>query len=120
MTMSPKFVVEHRSALNGTEINVLGLVVNFISTASAFPRFGEMPCASSTVTLSDTLDPARDKHYDVDIYPNSGAPGTVMVNEVPPPGGYEKIYQVGSTVDVTALDVRGSKTELSLKQRESE
>lgn len=59
-----KFVLEHRSALNGQMMTVHGVVV---STYQADPACvpGPKPCALTDITIADTPDAGRNKAYDV-------------------------------------------------------
>ena len=64
--MSVKFVVEHRSALNGKSITVRGVVVATVLGEKACPPDRGM-CAEPSIYLADTTDGSRNNLYDLRV-----------------------------------------------------
>jgi hypothetical protein len=103
--VSPRFVVEHRSALNGRSIAVRGIVVSTpaqTQTASGsgvtpMPGFNPQP----RVVVAESLAQDRDRRYDL----------TVLL-----PGDHQG-YPVGASVDVKGL-VDGNHQAVVLMWRE--
>jgi hypothetical protein len=83
--VSVKFLVDHRSALNGKTITVRGVVVSTLLGEKACPPDRGM-CAQSSVFLADTMSSSRDKAYDLKI----------LVKE----GEMESNYPIGTTVNI--------------------
>lgn len=100
-----RWVVEHRSALNGRTISVRGVVVQLVEN----PKCAEgSPCVGMYVQpgimLADTADPARDQRYDLRVSLNTEPAG----------------YVIGSTVIVTG-EVAGSRIlDVTLRSTETE
>ena len=82
---SVKFVVEHRTALNGQQLTVHGIVVEIIYAAACVNKAA---CMQSGVKIADTPDATRDKAYDT------------LVNLAP---GEKTIYAPGQLVDIPAV-----------------
>lgn len=83
--VSVKFVVEHRSALNGKSIKVRGVIVGTLLGEKACPPDRGM-CAQPNIFLADTTAESRNKLYDL----------RVLVSEEE----QEKNYLVGSTIEI--------------------
>lgn len=66
--LSVKFVIEHRSALNGKAIEVQGVVVRTLLGEKACPQTGLAGlCAKPSLYLADTPEEERDKLYDLRV-----------------------------------------------------
>ena len=91
--VSVKFVVEHRSALNGKTITIRGVVVGTLLGEKACPPDRGM-CAQPSIFLADTTGESRNKLYDL----------RMLVSEEE----QESNYLVGKTVVVQVV-VDGSK-----------
>lgn len=92
-SVSVKFIVEHRSALNSKSIKVRGIIVGTLLGERACPPDRGM-CAQPSIFLADTTEESRNKLYDL----------RVLVNEE----GQEKNYPVGKTIEIQIV-VNGSK-----------
>ena len=90
---SIKFVVEHRSALNGKTILIHGMIVSTLLGEKACPPDRGM-CAQPSVFLADITDKNRNPLYDLRI----------LVGEEE----QEKNYPIGKTIDLQ-VTVDGSK-----------
>lgn len=66
-TLSIKFLVEHRTALNGKTVTIQGFVVYALLGEDACPGGGIGACAQPRIFLADTTDQGRNKDYDVMI-----------------------------------------------------
>jgi hypothetical protein len=105
VTVSPRFVIEHRSALNGHSVQVRGIVVTTPGQArtpagsGVTPMPGFNPQPRVVVAESDAED--RDRRYDL----------TVLL-----PGDHGG-YPVGARVDVKGL-VDGNRHAVVLMWRE--
>lgn len=64
--LSVKFVVEHRSALNGKTISIRGIVVATLLGEKACPPDRGM-CAQPSIFLADTTDKNRNPLYDLQV-----------------------------------------------------
>lgn len=81
---SVKFIVEHRSALNGQHLTVHGVIVDtYLSDKACIP--GKTQCTQTSVTIADSTDPARNKTYDLTV--------DVSLGDKTP-------YAVGQTMDL--------------------
>ena len=67
--VSPAFLVEHRTALDGKTVRVRGVVVGFVGGDSEAGGAQPQP----RLTLADTADPGRDRNYDVPVLLGEGA-----------------------------------------------
>ena len=94
--ISVKYLVEHRSALDGKTITVRGIVVGILSKEAACPP-GRGACGAPMIFLTDTTSEGRDKYLDLPI----------IVSEV------EKGYTISANVEVRVI-VYGSKTGVTL------
>lgn len=92
-SVSIKFVVEHRTALNNRSVTVVGKVVNTLLGEKACPPDRGM-CAQPSVFLADSTDSNRNPHYDLKI----------IVNE----SEQEKNYPIGKSIEIP-ITVEGSK-----------
>lgn len=99
-SVSVKFVIEHRSALNDKSIKVRGVVVETLLGEKACPPDRGM-CAQPRIFLADTAGEDRDKLYDL----------TVIVNEEE----QERNYPIGKTIE-TQGTVDGSKTAVVVRK----
>ena len=90
---SIKFVVEHRSALNGKTILIHGAIVSTLLGEKACPPDRGM-CAQPSIFLADTTDKNRNPLYDLRI----------LVGEEE----QEKSYPIGNALDLQ-VTVDGSK-----------
>lgn len=97
-SISVKYLVEHRSALNNKTITVRGLVVGILSAEAACPP-DRGACGQPMIFLADSAKADRDKYLDL----------AVTVSEK------EKSYLIGQTVEVKVL-VSGSYTGLHLSK----
>jgi hypothetical protein len=72
--VSPRFVVEHRSALNGKTITLRGVVVQAIFPGTGNATSGEQSMANPQprVFVADNLRKRRDKNYDVMVLLREG------------------------------------------------
>ncbi len=101
-SVSVKFVVEHRSALDGKTVQVRGVVVGTLLGEKACPSSGMSGmCAMPRIYLSDTSAENRDKAYDL----------TVLVTE----DGQEGDYSVGKIIEVQGI-VAGSKSGVVIRK----
>lgn len=91
-----KYLVEHRSALDGKTITVRGVVVGILSQEAACPP-GRGACGAPMIFLADSTKTDRDKYLDL---------GVVVSEE-------ERGYTVGKNAEVMVV-VSGSKTALNL------
>jgi|GEM_PF-3880129 len=92
-SVSVKFVVEHRSALNGKSIKIRGMIAGTLLGEKACPPDRGM-CAQPSIYLADTTAESRNKLYDL----------RVLVNEAE----QEKNYPVGKTIEIQVV-IDGSK-----------
>lgn len=99
-SVSAKFVVEHRSALNGKLIKVHGVVVGTLLGEKACPPDRGM-CAQPRIFLADTTGGNRNKLYDL----------MVIVNKEE----QEKDYPIGKTIE-TQGTVDGSKVAVVVRK----
>ncbi len=83
--VTPRFVMEHRSALNEKKVTVRGTVVYVLLGDKACPPDRGM-CAQPRVTLADSGDAARDAGYDL----------TVLL-----PEGDTAVYEIGQVAELT-------------------
>lgn len=90
---SVKFVVEHRSALNGKTILIRGIIVGTLLGEKACPPDRGM-CAQPSIYLADTIEKNRNTLYDL----------RTLVGEEE----QEKSYPIGKTIDLQ-VTVDGSK-----------
>lgn len=67
MPVSPKYVVEHRTALNGKTIRIQGVIVSALLGEAACPQ-GRGICAKPRIILAETLEANRDKNYDIIVF----------------------------------------------------
>jgi len=79
-TVSPRFVVEHRSALNGRLVTVRGMVVSAVAPDTIPPRQGGVipnPAQNPQprIRLADADDRDRDVRYDLTVLLPEGHPG---------------------------------------------
>ena len=95
--MSVKFLVEHRTALNGKTVTVQGFVVATILGKAACPGGGIGACSQPRVFLADTTSEARDKNYDT----------VVLVSET------EETYATGQSATIKCI-VASSKASVYL------
>jgi hypothetical protein len=73
--VTPRFVIQHRSALDGKKITVQGLVVSSLTGEAACPP-GRGMCAQPSVTLSDgAAGIAPDSAYDLVVLLPEGHAG---------------------------------------------
>ncbi|TAL33492.1 MAG: hypothetical protein EPN97_09420 [Alphaproteobacteria bacterium] len=63
---SVKFVMEHRSSLDGQHVTVHGIVTYALPPAKACPP-GQGACAQPRIIIADTADSSRNKAYDLTI-----------------------------------------------------
>ena len=82
--VSVKFLVEHRTALNGKTVTVRGFVVSALLGKAACPGPPIMACGQPSIRLADIIGETRDKNYDI----------RVRVSEA------EKDYSVGQVAEV--------------------
>jgi hypothetical protein len=105
MPVSPQFVINHRSALNGTLIEVKGIVVDIPKTTGTSPRQSNLPIANANpqprIILADSNRKSRDRNYDL----------TVLIGEG------KVSYALGDTVKVTGI-VEASKTAVYLRSNQ--
>ena len=104
--MSVKFLVEHRTALNGKTVTVRGFVV------SSFPekvicRNDEMiPCPlTPSISLADTIDNERNRDYDVGMILKEREAGYSIGQEDSNNTSFlwkGKTYSIGEAVVVTS------------------
>jgi hypothetical protein len=86
--VSPRFVIQHRSALDGKKIAVRGLVVSSLTGEAACPP-GRGMCAQPRVTLSDGEDGvAPDPTFDLVVLLPEGDTG---------------VYERGQEVELTGI-----------------
>ncbi len=100
--MNIKFIVEHRSALNGETVTVRGFIVDVMTQEEACPSGPPYVgfCGQPGIFLADTMDENRDKYLDI----------RVLLNED------DETYSeddIGEFVEVKVV-VAGSKTSLDL------
>ena len=99
-SISVKYLVEHRSALNEKVVVVRGVVVSTLLGEKACPRdiggFGVLMCAQPRIFLADIMNENRDPLYDL----------MVIVGEE------EKDYKIGETITIKVL-VYGDKTSVN-------
>ncbi len=88
-----KYVVEHRSALNGSMVKVSGYVISTLLGEKACPP-GRGMCTQPSVFLADSTEDTRDPLYDL----------RVLVNDKE----QERDYQIGNQVVIPVI-VDGSK-----------
>jgi hypothetical protein len=89
--MTVQFLIEHRSALNGKEVSVHGIVVGALLGEAACPP-DRGACAQPRLTLADTSVPYRDTGYDL----------TILL-----PGNDTTSYSIGQILDLSGI-VSGS------------
>lgn len=94
-----KFLIEHRSALDGKTVKVRGVVVGTLLGEAACPSRGM--CANPRIYLSDMSAENRDKAYDL----------TVLVNE----GEQKGAYPVGIFREIQGI-VAGSKSGVVIRK----
>lgn len=89
-----KYLIDHRSALNGKTVTVKGLVVaNWADARNCpSPDLVELLCPQPFIFLADSTDPNRDPYYDL----------RVRLNEE------DKGYAIGKNVTIKGI-VEGSK-----------
>ena len=92
--ISPRFVIEHRSALNGRLVTVRGMVVGTVAPDTGSPRTGGVTPSPSQhpqprIRLADADDRDRDVLYDLTVLLPEGHEGY--------PGG--QLVTVSGTVD---------------------
>jgi hypothetical protein len=63
---SVKFVMEHRTALDGQRVTVHGIIVYALPPAKACPP-GQGACAQPRIIIADTAEASRNKAYDLTI-----------------------------------------------------
>ena len=63
---SVKFVMEHRSSLDGQRVTVHGVIVYALPPAKACPP-GQGACAQPRIIIADKADASRNKAYDLTI-----------------------------------------------------
>lgn len=97
-SVSPRYVIEHRSALDGKEVDVSGKVVSALIGDDACPP-DRGACAQSRIQVAESEDEGRDKMYDLVIFVAQNAD-----------------YAVGERVEIIGT-VTGSKTAVSLRDR---
>jgi hypothetical protein len=97
--ISVRYLVEHRSALNGQVVQVRGVVLATLLGEKACPP-GMGMCAQPSLFLADTSAADRDKNYDV----------RVLVSEQE----QESDYPVGGTVEIPGV-VLGDKSTVVLQ-----
>ncbi|MGB9179722.1 MAG: hypothetical protein WCB68_10805 [Pyrinomonadaceae bacterium] len=103
MPISVKFLIEHRTALNGRVVQVRGIVVATSEQTPANPSSGAIPMANANpqprLFLADTSQKDRDKDYDLVVLLREG----------------EDHYQAGETVEIKGV-VEASKTAVYLRK----
>ncbi|MBI4053808.1 MAG: hypothetical protein HY397_00585 [Candidatus Doudnabacteria bacterium] len=92
--MSIKYLIDHRSALDGKTVMVKGFVVGNWADARNCPNpdLVELLCPQPFVFLSDSTDTNRHPYYDLQVRLNESDPG----------------YLIGQTVTIRGV-VEGSK-----------
>jgi hypothetical protein len=105
--ISPRFLAEHRSALNGQVVDLQGVVV-FAPVGDAACPDGSTSCAEPSIILAETPEPGRDHTYDVAVLVR---PSDVPVRTRPE----ETQYSVGDQVQVRGL-VQASKVAVSVRK----
>jgi len=95
--VSLRFLVEHRSALNTTVIQLRGVVV-YALLGRAACMLDSTDCGEPRVFLAETTDPTRDRNYDVIVLVRPTDTG----------------YRVGETVQVRGT-VSSSKVAVGLR-----
>jgi hypothetical protein len=105
--ISPRFLAEHRSALNGRVVELQGVVVFALVSDAACPH-GSTHCAEPRIILAETPDPGRDHNYDVMVLVR---PSDVPVRTRPE----DTQYQVGDQVQVRGM-VQSSKVTVLLRK----
>lgn len=63
---SVKFVMEHRSSLDGQHVTVHGIIVYALPPAKACPP-GQGACAQPRIIIADTAESSRNKAYDLTV-----------------------------------------------------
>ncbi|MCI0396457.1 MAG: hypothetical protein L0332_00555 [Chloroflexi bacterium] len=97
--VSVTYVIEHRTALDGQEVVVRGIVVATLLGEKACPSDMGM-CAPPSLFLSDSAAPDRNPYYDLHVV----VAESEVEEEYPPGAEIEiRILVSGSNVAVTAL-----------------
>lgn len=96
---SVKFVVEHRSALNGQHLTVHGVIVDtYLRDKACIP--GKTQCGQTSVTVADSSDGGRNKTYDLTV-------DLPLADKTP--------YAVGQALDLR-VGVSGDRDAVSLRK----
>jgi hypothetical protein len=103
---SVEFVIEHRSALNGEQIILQGIIISTLLGERACPSdpMMGMPCTRPHIVLADSDSSLRDTRYDI----------TVLL-----PQGDLTPYETGQTIDVAGTVMAGP-SRVTLKEDEAE
>jgi hypothetical protein len=87
--VSPRFVVEHRSALNGKAVTVRGFIVRVITPDGDSARPGKAPASGGNpqprLFVAESADAGRDRAFDLPVLLREG----------------DTAYRVGDSVEVT-------------------
>lgn len=99
--MTVKYLIEHRSALNGKTVRVRGIVVANWLTMKC-PEIVMFLCPQPRIFLADSAEEGRNPHYDLDVYVGEEARG--------------EDYPTGKTAEITG-EVNGYNTGVSLLKK---
>ena len=101
--ISVKYLVEHRTALNGRTVKVTGIVVDTLLGEKACPvckteQCPLRPCARPRIFIADSSDESRDKNYDI----------MILLDQ-------NDVYKIGQNVEVQGI-VESSKAAVVMEK----